>query len=124
MGVAGVIKDEGLAGTDRSVSDDGDRQLGSPFSTSHANALDEHGLAAENAPSQSINSPSRRETLLLPQVPVGTHQLGAGNPDATKPFPPNAVISAIVHCVGEVAHWNERSLLETGCGGTRLAATG
>ena len=114
MGVAGVIKDEGLAGTDRSVSDDGDRQLGSPFSTSHANALDEHGLAAENAPSQSINSPSRRETLLLPQVPVGTHQLGAGNPDATKPFPPNAVISAIVRCVGEVAHWNERNSLRRG----------
>jgi hypothetical protein len=58
--------------------------------------------------------PSRREMLLLPHVPVGTHQLGAGNPDATKPFPQNAVISAIVHCVGEVAHWNERSSLRRG----------
>jgi hypothetical protein len=58
--------------------------------------------------------PSRRETLLLPHVPVGTHQLGAGNPDTTKPFPQNAVISAIVRCVGEVAHWNERNSLRRG----------
>ena len=45
---------------------------------------------------------------------MGTHQLGAGNPDASKPFPQNAVMSAIVHCVGEVAHWNERSSLRQG----------
>lgn len=98
--------------TDRVVSD-WRRLDSSPFLTSRQTHWTNTALLLKF--SEPIDRfPSRRETLLLPHVPVGTHQLGAGNPDATKPFPQNAVISAIVHFVGDVAHWNERSDLRRG----------
>jgi hypothetical protein len=70
-------------------------------------------FVAENAPSQSIAFPGSRETLLLPQVPAGTRNQDR-EPGRTQAISAHAVISAIVRCVGDVAHWNERSTLRQG----------
>jgi hypothetical protein len=78
-----------------------------------ASGLDEHGLVAGNAPGQSITFPSNMETLLLLQVPAGTHTQSRG-PGRNQAISANAVISAIVHCVGDVAHWNERNFSRQG----------